>query len=111
MPQLVAGFLGEPWSSAGPPTLVIGGSRDPVVSPASLVDFYDAILPSRLQLEVTGADHVNLIESFRVEPDPLLAPTVAALEVFCDAYLGNEHEIAAAFAALDAAGHPVRLDF
>jgi predicted dienelactone hydrolase len=111
VPQIVEPLIGEAWSGSGPPTLVIGGSVDPIVSPASLAAFYDAILPPRLQLEVSGGNHVDLIENYLAAPDPHLAPTAEALRAFFDTYLGGAaDEIAPAFAALEAAGNPVRLD-
>jgi len=109
--QLVEVFFGEPWTTSGPPTLVIGGSADPVVSPASLNDFYDATLPPRLRLEVSGANHVDLIENFAATPDPHLAPTVSALKAFFATYLGGEEgEIEPVFAALANEGNVTRFD-
>ncbi|HEY8516499.1 MAG TPA: alpha/beta fold hydrolase [Candidatus Binatia bacterium] len=103
-------FGGEEISRSGPPTLCIAGGQDPVVPPPRVREFYDAIEPARVYVELHAANHVDLIESVGA-PSPNLLLAARAIEGFLAAYLaGDGALLATTLDELAAAGETVAAD-
>jgi predicted dienelactone hydrolase len=107
---LVASVFSSPLEPEGPPTLIVNGSIDPVITPALSTSLYEEITAPRALLIIPGASHSDLIESAR-EPAAVLEPTLAASRAFLDTYLGGDAgALAAALHDLAASGNSVRFD-
>lgn len=84
----VAPFFGSGPSPQGPPLLIVNGRNDPLITPASSLEFARSLAPPWYFLEIIGADHVFLIENIG-EPLPPLFVTVRATLAFFDEHLGG----------------------
>jgi predicted dienelactone hydrolase len=96
--------------AGGPPTLCLTGDQDTAVPSSFVRGYFDAIDPPRVYVQLVGANHVNLIESFG---DPsLLASTEHASDAFLSEYLsGDDAELRSTFGALASAGNTVDADY
>lgn len=85
---VLPGMFGEEVDASGPPTLSLTGDRDAVVPSSGVRAFHDGIDPPRFYVQLTGANHVNLIENYG-DPSPLLTPTEDVSAAFFAAYLAG----------------------
>lgn len=107
---IVERVFGEAPEHAGPPTLIVQGSADPVVRPQIARDLFDAIEPDRALLEIAGANHTSAIEA-QGEPSADLDVAARAIVAFLDRFLGDAPGLEATLSELGAEGHVVRWDF
>lgn len=107
---IVAGTFGGPVSNAGPPTLTIVGTEDPLVTPASVASFVTSIEPPKVYVELEGGDHVFIIEATDAHLDPLLERTAAMTVAFFDQSFAGADDVPKVAADLRAEGHAVELD-
>ena len=107
---IVAGTFGGTVSTAGPPTLTIVGTEDPLVTPASVASFVTTIEPPKAYVELQGGDHVFIIEATENFLDPLLERTAAMTIAFFDQSFAGAGDVAQVAADLRAEGHTVTLD-
>jgi len=106
---LVEALFGESHGPRGPPTLAMSGSEDTTVPPGIPAAFYDSIEAPRVHLLLTGANHVDLIETFGTVA-PVLEVSRRAIVAFLDYHLGGAADLPAVLEDLRRAGHTVRYD-
>ncbi len=107
---IVAGTFGGPVATAGPPTLTIVGTEDPLVTPASVASFVTTIEPPKAYVELQGGDHVFIIEATDAHLDPLLERTAAMTVAFLDQSFAGADDVERVAADLRSEGHTVDLD-
>jgi len=104
----VEAFFGEPYAAAGPPTLTFQGEIDFPVPPAATRVFHAALDAPKILVEMVGGNHVNIIERFREQPDPLLDSTAHMMIAFFDHFLtGRGDRVREAIDDLRRDGHTV----
>ncbi len=104
----VAPFFGEPFGAAGPPTLTFQGDVDFPIPPQASRDFHAALEAPKILIEMVGGNHVNMIERFLEQPDPLLDVAAEVMIAFYDTYLsGGGDRLEDVFASLRDDGHTV----
>jgi dienelactone hydrolase len=102
-------FFGEAPRSEGPPTLVVNGTDDPLISPASSREYAQSVDPPWYFLAIRDVGHVFLIENVG-DPLPPLHVTERAARAFFDEYLGGaDGGTRAALQELAAEGEEVHL--
>jgi dienelactone hydrolase len=106
---LVEPFFGAPPSPDGPPLLIINGRNDPLVRPASSLEFARSLTPPWYFLEILDVGHVLLIENIG-DPQLPLYVTERATRAFFDEYLGGMRgATAAALEEIEAEGQVVEI--
>lgn len=107
---IVAGTFGGAVANAGPPTLTIVGTGDPLVTPASVASFVTAIEPPKVYVELQGGNHVFIIEATDDYLDPLLERTAAMTVAFLDRSFAGVDTVDDVATDLRAEGHTVVID-
>jgi alpha-beta hydrolase superfamily lysophospholipase len=107
---IVEGTFREPYAGAGPPTLTIAGSADPVVPPAIVEPFHADIEPPKVYLELDGGDHVFIVEATENRLDPLLERTAEMTIAFLDRTFAGVDVVPQVAERLRGEGHVVTVD-
>ena len=109
--SFVETLFGAPYDRQGPPTLTFQGEVEFPISPEASRIFQASIDAPRILVEMVGGNHINMIERFGAEPDPLLDQAARMMIAFFDAYVADSpQELTRAFEALRRQGHRVLLD-
>lgn len=104
---LVEPLFRSPGSAAGPPTLVVNGSRDPVVPPATSRAWFESIEGPAGLVVLDGGAHSDIVENV-VAPGPLVAVTAAVADgLFAEFLGGNAGALHAALEDARALGHEI----
>jgi len=86
---IVEGFFADEIRAAGPPTLSLTGGRDGVVPSTSVRALHDRLDPPRVYVQLAGANHVDLIETYGEPGPPLLASEEISV-AFLGTYLARD---------------------
>jgi hypothetical protein len=107
----VAALFGENYSARVPPTLTLQGEVDFPITPEASREFNASLEPPKILVEISGGNHVNIIERFSEEPDPLLEDTVEIMIAFFDAFLAEHPQgLEPALESLREHGHTAVVD-
>lgn len=86
---LVAALFGSPYTAGGPPVLTFQGEVDFPIAPQATRAFHASLEPPKILVEMAGGNHINMIERFAEEPDPLLDSAGRMMIAFFDHYLAG----------------------
>ncbi len=105
----VEALFGEPFTASGPATLTFQGEVDFPIPVEDTRAFHAALAGRKILVEMVGGNHINMIERFADEPDPLLVEAAEMMVAFFDAHLvGGPDRVEEAAARLRSSGHTVR---
>ncbi|MDG2303736.1 MAG: alpha/beta fold hydrolase [Candidatus Binatia bacterium] len=107
----VEALFGEPFTASGPATMTFQGQADFPVPVAESRAFHAALAGRKILVEMVGGNHINMIERFADEPDPLLSEAADMMIAFYDAYLvDGPNLVDQAAERLRGSGHTVRIE-